>query len=114
MACACFTRNCQSSCSVRDAPGLFCQGCARSVPWGTPTPSPRFSGSAHSKALTGGVFCKCGKQRSYYPVNSATNPVKHSDPLELLILNDLGVFTSGSEMRMLSLRGNASLEYNIQ
>ena len=29
---ACFTRNCQSSCSVRDAPGLFCQGCARSVP----------------------------------------------------------------------------------
>src|SRR6266852_3173596 len=32
IACACFTRNCQSSRSVRDAPGLFCQGCARSVP----------------------------------------------------------------------------------
>jgi len=41
-------------------------------------------------------------------------PAEHSDPLELLILNDLGVFTSGIEMRMLSLRGNASLEYNIQ
>src|SRR6266481_2094445 len=39
MACACFTRNCQSSCSVRDAPGLFCQGCARSVPRrGAPPP----------------------------------------------------------------------------
>src|SRR6266404_2308851 len=32
MACARFTRNRQSSCSVRDAPGLICQGCARSVP----------------------------------------------------------------------------------
>ena len=29
--CACFTRNRQSSRSVRDAPGLFCQGCARSI-----------------------------------------------------------------------------------
>src|SRR6266852_3252372 len=40
MACACFTRNCQSSRSVRDAPGLFCQGCARSVPVNHNRPSP--------------------------------------------------------------------------
>src|SRR5712675_1564387 len=39
MACARFTRNRQSSCSVRDAPGLICQGCARSVPL-TITPPP--------------------------------------------------------------------------
>src|SRR5216684_8631077 len=30
-------------CSVRDAPGPFCQGCARSVPPGVVPPSPLFS-----------------------------------------------------------------------
>jgi|SRR5258708_2253510 len=40
MACACFTRNRQSSRSVRDAPGLFCQGCARSAPRGRRGPLP--------------------------------------------------------------------------
>src|SRR5260370_6114461 len=39
-------------CSVRDAPGLICQGCARSVPQLYPTPSPFFV-SADSKAVTG-------------------------------------------------------------
>src|SRR5216683_6646715 len=29
-------------CSVRDAPGPFCQGCARSVPPSVPPPSPLF------------------------------------------------------------------------
>src|SRR6266446_3245264 len=52
MACACFTRNCQSSRSVRDAPGLFCQGCARSVPTITGPPSPWFSVSVASKGLS--------------------------------------------------------------
>src|SRR5713226_8682675 len=35
--------------SVRNDPGLFCQGCARSVPDGTPTPSPCFFVSVDSK-----------------------------------------------------------------
>src|SRR5882762_3457259 len=43
MACARFTRNRQSSCSVRDAPGLICQGCARSVPLRVKHPPPGFS-----------------------------------------------------------------------
>src|SRR5712692_3412659 len=30
-------------CSVRDAPGPFCQGCARSVPEPIPSPPPGFS-----------------------------------------------------------------------
>src|SRR5229473_962891 len=51
MACACFTRNCQSSRSVRDAPGLFCQGCARSVPANHNTPPPGFFVSVASKGL---------------------------------------------------------------
>ena len=54
------------------------------------------------------------KTKELLSVEFDHEPVKHCDPLELLILNDLGVFTSGIEMRMLSLRGNASLEYNIQ
>src|SRR5271156_442395 len=38
MACACSTRTCHWLNSVRNAPGLKCQGSARSVPWlrGTP------------------------------------------------------------------------------
>src|SRR5712691_7465950 len=55
MACACFTRTCQSSSSVRDAPGLFCQGCARSVPGGRVPPSPLFFVSVASKGLSHAV-----------------------------------------------------------
>src|SRR5260370_38084998 len=36
-------------CSVRDAPGPFCQGCARSVPDRRGTPPPGFFASVDSK-----------------------------------------------------------------
>src|SRR5713101_6870417 len=64
MACACFTRHCQSSCSVRDAPGLICQGCPRSVPL-FDTPLPPLFGCVAAKGFTEGVAWMCGSERTY-------------------------------------------------
>src|ERR1700730_1701083 len=52
MACVCCTRSCQSSESVRDAPGLFCQGCSRSVPASVPLPSRLFGGRSFSSDIS--------------------------------------------------------------
>src|SRR5260370_24813204 len=49
-------------CSVRDAPGPFCQGCARSVPTSWDTPTPGVFVRADSKGLAGEVCARVSKQ----------------------------------------------------
>src|SRR6266404_7253262 len=79
MACACFTRNRQSSRSVRDAPGLFCQGCARSIPPLFSPPYPLLT-THYPLSSPSHVFSSaCGLSSLSKKVNSFT--IKQIQPL---------------------------------
>jgi hypothetical protein len=75
MACACFTRNGQSSCSASNAPGLFCQGCARSVPLrALPLPfSPLSTHASHAPSSSISSQQEVTRESHHHPSTQTAN-----------------------------------------
>src|SRR5208282_3523176 len=75
MACACSTRTCHWLDSVRDAPGLKCQGSARSVPDKPPPPPPLIAQTHENTGDVGRVLAQTFENKALKsgpPVESGT------------------------------------------
>ena len=81
MACACSTRTCHSVVSVRNPPGLICQGCARSVPPTKKPPLPgTFAQTMQNEWFAGGCIAQTIENKGAVPRGSGFPTVKSGRP----------------------------------